>query len=603
MDKINNLLKLATSYCERATWSYLVNKAEIKSILKEAAGDTGLYDEMLLTAKSLDDKDLGSEIQLLAESYKKVLEMGAGYNTIKNDIDKIFNVFMDEGEDEGDEDEESNTNAQQQVAEKLLNKVLKDVRARAGGPVGLAKPDPPNVVQELKQIKNKFNTESLAEDFENLQQFDPTAGLGGGGDGGKAPNRGVMFRSFKSPKDWAEFFADERDRYQDDLATENKKLIKDKIAKLIDVLTKLEANIIRELELMAEISVLKTPNPTLNKELEDLRQSTKALRKERRSLKVSIRDNELAKQKQRLEEEAKFANTERDQIRLKHEAELYNLLMSKDLGKKEERNWRRALVKSMSGGNWPGIETLKNMEKNIQEASKKRKTRNAYEAERGAKIKEHFEEGHDPEKRTRGKAKTFVGLVTDLQQKLATQKIVVKQTITDAIVNRIVVEQHTTFKPYKDKIAQAEQARQEARKRKDKAAVDAATQIIKEVSKQMADAMDKKAINAEAELSPQIVQFVEKLKPFYNFRDQAKIIAESIGENNIPQESWESVSPVIEEGKALAKQFTGVQYMDTIAKAVSEIVASLERRMVKTARRYISLTNILANSTLWKKYE
>lgn len=565
MDKIDNLLKLATTFYERAVWSYLVNKAEAKSLVKQAVEtftmpddpeeedeatqtneNLGKYDDIINVARQLNDSGLSSELLMLAELYKKAIEINGGYSSLNKSIGNIINMYL---EDEDD--------PQQEEVEELLNEVVKDLRARAGGPGALSKPDSSQAVAELKKVKDAYNSQSLQEDFDELNkgQFDPTAGLSKE-DAGKGTGRGYMVRTRKTPKDWAESFENERARYVDTMATEPNKVVRDKMKKLTEVLAKLRTNVLQESALTESLAGLEQPDPQEVAKLEALREETKGLKKERRNLKVGIRDHELAKDQKRLEEELKSATNPKEKIRLHHEVELFKTLQSKDIGKTQERNWRRVLLKSMSGGNWPGEETLKNLESKIQEAAKLRKPIGEVYKERAVQKREIIQSG------------TLLGLIKDLGVKLGTQKVVVKQTVTDAIVAKIVAEKAAEFKPYLDKIAAAKAAKN--------------TAAVKAASKELAEAMDKKAINAEAELHPTVMAFVEILKGFYGFRDSSKIVAESLGDGETNPEAVPAIQGVIDEGKGLIERYSGTKYLDTVITLTQSVVSALQGRISNT---------------------
>lgn len=412
-------------------------------------GDTGMYDEIVEMAHRVGDPGLSSELLLLAEMYKRALEMGAGYGSINKAVNNLINIYMEEEDDE----------AEGSGVEDLLNEVVRDLRNRAGGPAMLAKPDAPAIVEKLRQLKEAFNSQSLQEEVDeltNYQQDDAdiatetpemTAARMGQmskEEAGKGAGRGWHTVN-TNRKDWAAGYENERLRYVDMLTEEKDPSVVSKLKNLVKVLGDLrdEVTIVNDLS----SAFAAAPDTETEAKLALAREDMRKLRQARAVLKDSIRNYELSKNKSKAETELSRSRDPFEQFRLKQEAELYALMLSTDRGKTQERNWRRVLLKSISGGNKPSTDTLNKMLEKIQESSKQRVPQAVYRKEVAQKLKELKDKGE------------FEGLVIKLKQHLPNVKMGDKKAFLEneraRLIQQAAAGERTTYKPYTDAIARA----------------------------------------------------------------------------------------------------------------------------------------------------
>lgn len=571
MNKLDKLISKINTFCNDALLSLLLIKrgappmqtyvspddGDEEDMPEPAAGeDVGKYNELLHVANQVRDPGLSSELTLLAELYRKAIEINGGYNSINRSIHNIINMYLEDEED-----------PQQEEIEDILNEIVSDLRKRAGGAAGLAKPDSPEAIKAMKEMKDNFNTQNLQQevyDLSNYEEsatstFDPTGGVGKE-EAGKGFGRGHSFTTRKSLKDWVDHYNNEQQRYADLLTVVTDASTKSRIQKLLEVLSKLKIATIEENKLTEAYA--NTNDEQVGNQLAKVKEDNKKLKEERSKLKQGIRVAELTKSVTSLEANLHAAKDEKSKERIRQEIELIKLLASRDVGKTEERNWRRLLLKSMSGGNWPSQETRQKMEEKIKESAAKKKTYEQYQKEQAEKIKSQFKykpSGGTKRTELRDKAATFEGAVTELQQKIATQKIVVKQSITDTLN----AAEHGVFQPYLDKIAQAKAANNPA--------------AIKEAAKEL-----QKAMNTYAESQPPVIAYIDAAQHFYTFRDKAKLLQKSnILESGGPinEAIQTQLASLIEEGNGLISTYKDRKFFATLVKAVGNIIEMIIQRI------------------------
>lgn len=498
MNKISKLLQITDLFYKKAAFQYRLTKAaqtggyympdeeEDEGSEEESVSNKNsnlpLYDRIIEESNRLRDRDLSQELQLIGEMYKKAVELGAGYSTINNGISNLLNMYMD------DED-----NPEYEDVEALLNEIVKDLRARAGGPGGLNKPDKPEVMQQLRAIKQEFNRRMAQETMEQLESGDLTSEEVGGltqfeedakgkfdFSGGvnpeeaqKGKGRGYSIQS-RSLKDWIKAYESEKEKYEDLLLDTSNPLRKEQAKKLVDILNKLIQATTKQMEVASDHSA--APTPESEAQLKEINQQISAIKKERRALKLAIRDTELEKTFNSLKEELASSTDMREKFLIQQQMELNKLLRSKDLNRGAETKLRRTLIRGMSGGSTLGAETLKKLMQQIQEAASRKKPIEEYRKEIADKIREKKQKGD------------FEGLVIKLKQHVPTVKSEEKKAILKRELDRLIKaaseQEQTTYKPYLDAIAAAHRA-------KDKAAIKSATAALEDALKSIAEEFEQ----------------------------------------------------------------------------------------------------------------
>jgi hypothetical protein len=562
MTKLSKLFRDIESFYRNAVQAYSISKySQQKGYVSPDTDeetdapntdDNTKYTDLITAAQQISDPSLSSELLLIAEMYKKAIELGGGYSSINRAISNIINMYL---EDEDDPEQSS--------VEDLLNEVVKDLRARAGGAAALNKPDSPEAVAQLRKFKDEFNNRAVQEEIEDLGKYEdkavPTFDPTGGMDREKAQKgagRGYYVKTVKSLKDWVEHYRNEEQRYGE-LSHHNDRLLKPKVTEILKVLKELINKLVQFNQLQKELSA--SPDPDKQAQLTQLQEEIRVLREKRSQIRSSLRRELLGLQKNDLEAKLKNAPNARTKFRLEQEIELKKLLASQDKNKGTEVKLRKTLINSMSNGNYPGEETIESFKKKIQEAATLKIPIEQIRKEQAKNIKEKFE--YDPNKGRQGRirVKTLEGLIINLGQKLATQKIVVKQTVTD----KLQAEEHNIFQTYLNKIA-------EAKKLNSPEAVKAATKEL------------HKAMNDYAEDLPPVIAYKEAVKVFYDLKKQISLVEKSKlmeSQGPIPMEIAAIINNMIKEGRDLIARFSRVNHFDTIVAATGLIIDALEQRI------------------------
>ena len=557
MTKLSKLFRDIESFYRKAIQDYSISKySQWKTYVAPDTGeDEGspdspdggsgdgddIYGDLTRAAHEVSDPSLGSELLLIAEMYKKVVQLGRGYYSINRAISNIMNNYL--------EDEDS---PEQSSVEDLLNEVVRDLRVRAGGQANLNKPDGPEVVAELKKFRDDFNNRAVQDEIDDLSQFDdkavstfdPTGGMGRE-ESQKGSGRGYFVQKVKSLKDWLEYYSNEKNRYEHDFSQQNNKLLTTKKDNIIAVLSELIAKINEANKLQQDIAA--NPDPNKDAQLQALQQKIRELRARRSQIRGALRRDLLDLQKNNLQSELKDTKDNRKRFLLQQQLELNKTLLSQDRNKGEEVRLRKILLKSMSDGNSLGQETLQKLLSKIQEAAAQKKPIEEVRKQQAVNVRE------------KKQAKNLEGLIIDLGQKIATQKIVVKQTITDFIR----AEEHTVFQPYLNKIAEA----------KGSGNAEAIKASIKEL---------QKAINSHADGQPAVIAYVESAKTFYDLKKLATIIEKSKvmdSKEPVPQDIAILINNMIQESGRLVSLYGKVKHFDTIVAATNAIVQLLQQRI------------------------
>lgn len=561
MTNLLSLIEKITHFYKTAASSYLKTLGQAEYGMPEDPeadeADLGLYDDIMDAARQIADVDVLSEVLLIAELYKKALEIGGGFNAVNKAISNLVNMMDDED------------NEEQMAVEDLMNKVSRDLRNRAKAtPMG----DSDEAVKALRQVKDEINTRLISEDLEPEQTpfeagmegevvFDPTGGVSP--EVGKAKGRGyrVETRSFK---DWAQSYENERQRYEHELTAPELQLSRTGLearrnASSRNNLKELVSLLSQMVELTKEATRLETelqavPDPDKQARLETVRNELRKMQSRRIGLKKNLRNYQYDQQVKSLTEEAAAARTPQEKFLLEQRIKLTELMMSPDRGKAEEAKYRRMLINSMTGGHAIPPEQVARIQAKIQEgAAKKRKATQLYRekaeqvaAQKGTKetIKtreELLEGGARAPRRGLGAGRIhdydfdlagLEGLITHLTQRMATERIVVKQKITDKL--KKAQQDATSLKPFMDDLAKAAT-------KKDRTAFLASAQRL------------RTKMDEFKNVQPEMVQYVISLRTskfFYSFRDKAKQIGEWLGQP-MSAEQVSFIDDTIREGRRL----------------------------------------------------
>lgn len=541
--KLSSLLQKIENYYRMALRSYQLVKEGAPSAgyympdtdQDEVPGgaptfDEGEYPDLVQAAQQVSDPNLSSELMLIAEMYKKAIEIGGGYNSINRAISNVMNMYL---EDEDD--------PQQAAIEDLLNNVVRDLRMRAGGTSALNKPDSPQVIAQLKKFKDEYNDRAVQEELDDLSQFDdkatqvfdPTGGMGRE-EAQKGSGRGYSVKTVKSLKDWVEHYRNEQQRYLELFAQDTNKNIKSKVSKILEILPELIAKTSQANALQQELA--NNPDPNKDAQLQTLLAEIKSLKEKRTQARQSIRRDMFLVENEKLANEIKSSPNERAKFLAEQKMELNKTLASQDKNKGEEIKLRTMLIKSMSGGNALGQDTLKKLLQKIQEAAALRISIEDIRKEQAKNIKEKFNISNTykyeggKEVSMRSTAKDIDGLIIQFRQSIASIKMGIKKKITADLKSK----EHADFEPYLKNIEAAKNALKNASP-ENKATAD---KQLKNAEAQLLE-----VLNDKAEKHPDIERFKEHSAGFVTFIKNLQNLLN--GKSEIP------VSDLVIEGNNL----------------------------------------------------
>lgn len=480
---------------------------------KEIATEAPYFDELMNTARQVDDPELSQQLEVLAELYRYALQIGGGYATIARAINNLKNMYSD-GSDSNIED--------------ILNGMTKELAKAAGGIKQLGGNDNPSFVQRLAQLKQDIEdrtqeghsgaldayheevggqsqgaqTGESAEDLaeagltpEDAEIINPAA-LGFDNKDDPKTNKGWHTVGSGRPyKNWKEYYNNERVSYETDLANEHDPVNRKTLDELIKLLPILSEKTQKALDLSNALrSDVSNPKDAaqMKEQLKTMRQELNQIKAARQTLKNRIRSTQLQREQQKFSDEEESltarmqssADPERKE-KARRELELIqqkralnNLAMSNDVYKAKERNYRLELVRQISGGAWPSQEWINKQKAKIDNAVAMRVKKEDYDrGQTEERARQHGKIGPAPKRPGRigggvPKAKihqydmgaaTFNGLVDKFSEKVNTAAHVARLNITqerDSSKKKV----HNQLKPFVEAVSKAIQKKDDRAK-------------------------------------------------------------------------------------------------------------------------------------------
>ncbi len=373
MPYLPSLLRKIDGFCQ-----------QVSSTIKVAAEEVGeeeddYFLDLMDVARYIDDPGLSHQVQMLAELYRAALSMGGGYGTIARAINNLKELYSD--------DSSSNI-------ENILNGMLVVLSKRAGGPAALAGRDNPNFVTRLAELKADIESRFSATDYDSYQEELKVPGAVGEGEsefaeqgfgesvspaqlgwGNKEDakyNPGWHTTGSALPfKDWKAYYANEVAALNIQLASTDNTEIRQAIKNLITLIPKLSEKVEERIDLTNKMK--EAPSDEISSQLESTKNEITKLREQITDIKKSIRSFRLKQDEANLREEIAVAE-QRNDFRAKELATqklaLNKLTQMPGVRKAKARNLILRLIESMSGGNFPGPNTLAAEKEKINEASK-----------------------------------------------------------------------------------------------------------------------------------------------------------------------------------------------------------------------------------------
>ena len=357
--------------------------------------ETDYAAELKGVATGVGDPGLRKQLNTLAELYNYALSIGGGYATIARAIENLKEMYSDDSDTD---------------IEYILNGMLKVLAKEAGGPQALAGRDNPRFMERLMQLKQDIDARSEEDDssYDDYQDEvnvpgaqgegqEDYSGYGLGGDTEAVAPAALGFGSKDDPKvnrgwhtvgpsklykNWREYYENEANAYAIQLAQTDDPEIKSALEELIKLIPQVSDLVDARTKLADQIKV--APDEGLSKKLAVIQLRLKGLKEMVASLKKNIRSAQLKREEESIKAqliEATRKNDPRAQELFEQKLALNRLTQSSDIYKAKERNLRLRLIDSMSGGNFPGKETLEKEKSKIELAKTDRKAREDYDRE------------------------------------------------------------------------------------------------------------------------------------------------------------------------------------------------------------------------------
>lgn len=551
-----------------------------------------LYEKLTELARIIRDPNISSEALLIGDMYRKAIELNDGFNAIRKAIGNFINIL--------DIDDPDNEEDPLNQMVDLMNEINKDSITRAktiGG--GLNKGDSQQAVDAIREVQNQFNQQSREEELEgqnrsvsDLSDIDPEAAakfdLSGGisREEAQTKGRGYSVGYRKDLKDWIASYENEKERYSEELSSdENPKTIENK-KKLIQILDQLkeltaeEADFFKELQVTNRIQIERDPitkvkkttftNSEDEKKLNLIRDKIKDLKKTRQNLKVSLREKILDRQSSQLEEKYNTAKDPKEKFKLEQEILLIKALQSKDKNKGEEIKLRKMLLSFLPHISMTetGLQTLKNWMTRIDEATKKRIPFAQFEIEKAKEIGERM--GKVPIK-TEHKGKYVIknipgvrdwqsiklsGYIENLSKALLAERKTAKDRLIGSKNKKVPEEIKSNFKPYLDEISKASDNVAKASNPKEKS-------LYRAVLLKAVQALRQK-IHEAVRLTPEFTQYVISVKSsryFHMFKNRLSQI-NSLGiedKEKLTESEISFIKETIETGRKIIDYYRNVE--------------------------------------------
>lgn len=548
-------------------------------------GEGGLYDDLLDAARYINSSDLREELLLIAEVYKKALEINNGYQTVINGIYKFKNTNSSELDDEDNP-----------TIEDVLNKCVNDLQSRVGAGYPGDSPEAIAILQkttrdfvkgyvvedtseeELKRAEER-DLQDQKQELEELDSpetgeavVDMTGGVGGDR-GSKSYNPGIHTIDGDRTKNWIYHYELELNSYKNQAQSETDPETKKRIETLMNTISSL-IKAYQELQL----SYTKDQNEgTQNAQLQ-AKKNISILKQQRAKDRLSIRNRSLEMDLNGLQAKRNAVQDPQQQLIIKQKIESIDKSLNY-VGVRKENLLRKKFLKRLEQGYKGSLnpETGKidfsKDEKEIQAAGTNSISREEYYNNRLRQQKKQIitdDVGKGTKKRNvyDWANMELESLEVHLKQRLATEKSTVKQKVVD----KLNAAEKTVLKPYLDDVAKAQN-------KKDRTALLAAVKILHQKIKEFTKVM------------PEVIQYVLSVRAskfFYNYKDSVKLL---INAGKSSKELTESekffVQGLIEEGNKLSKYYANLEIktkhktLSTHYGPIAEVIDRINNKLIK----------------------
>ena len=461
--------------------SFFYKKAISLSFIKIAQnkGENDLYFDIRSATKGISEPEVIDELLLISELYKYAIDIGQGFYSVNIKIKNLFNMLMSDYPDILDESDSGENSI-----EDTLNKVIADLKIRAGSAAALRIEDNPAVKRKILEKSIQIQKEQISgEDLDEPSVFEMGLGSedmeggyqkpseegsdfgsfvgGGGGKDSTKQNIGYSVQKKRTYKDWVECYNNKSNRYLDNIEGEKNLNLISKTKELVEILKQLAVlvGIIKKYKDQLNIA----PDPVIQNKFDSVKEKFKSLNEEKKKIEITIRRYHIVLEQMKLQKVLEKSSNENERFLLEQKIALKEVLSSRDSNKGLEIKKRRELIsmiegkavskfnKNWVGGGMPSGETLSKILVEIENAKKQR-----------IPIKEKRKEEY--EKLLALKATGELdGLVLTLNQGLANVKMGIKKDLVEEMIFiKIKEEEYSSFKDYLDALDNAIKTKQKA---------------------------------------------------------------------------------------------------------------------------------------------
>jgi hypothetical protein len=340
MPYLPELFQKIDDYCKlvqaQTAWSMPDDLEENEEKVPTDVSGPGLYPRIVGIANEFSNENVTDEILLIAELYKKSLEMGGGYSQVNRMLSTTLSN-MDDLIDEG-------TVGQNELdsVENILNEVSQDLRQRAK--TSPSKVSDGEVIRQLKETRDAFNQKATYEEV--TQQPSVFVHKNPGADN-PAQQTGHTTGPRNVPETPRKYEL-EMAQLGDMLNNTDDHTIKKNIQDLINVVEQLR----KQLPLTIDARDALKITPEDKEAIETLDQAERSLQSLRDQRVTLRRKLNKAIQNQKLNElTSRLASTPTKNIKerqwLEEQIKLQKLRLSTDVGKITEIKYRQMLIDSM----------------------------------------------------------------------------------------------------------------------------------------------------------------------------------------------------------------------------------------------------------------
>jgi hypothetical protein len=433
--------------------------------------DTGLYSKVMGTADDLSNEknsykyeDIANEIRLIAELYKKALQINGGFAQVQNYIKRTMaNIDMLIDESEGSVGDDV-----RDMSDDIIEEMSSDLRRRAKAIPITQQTDESKAKKELEAVKDRFNREEAREEMESQKSVYEK------GKPGAETGHVIVKKTAETPQKYAREIARLKESFQTETDPANRQNIEALARTLIQLIEQMKT--VKKLE--GDVKI--TPDdPSVVESFKQATVKLDELRRQRFVLRRNINNLLLKDDKKKMIEQQQASRNPEQRKWLQQKIELLDLrLDDKLLRKRDEIKARKALINSMGviddHGDFQSLKIPENermaLDRGVMLGRDRTLSKDKYDRiQTVERAKSHGKIG-DVSERTKGRAgggrkyerinqydvgrATFSGLVDKLSEKINTSAHVARLNVTQEI-GADKKNIHNALKPYVDALSKA----------------------------------------------------------------------------------------------------------------------------------------------------